>query len=53
MSYNYNEYRLRQINELLSLLGDADSDEKRELELERDSILHELRHVESLPHSIE
>jgi len=52
MAYSYNEYRLRQINELLSILGDVDTMEKEELLLERDSILHELRHTESLPHSI-
>ena len=53
MAYGYNEYRLRQINELLALLGDADVVERDELVRERDSILHELRHTESLPHSIE
>lgn len=52
MAYSYNEYRLRQINELLSILGDVDTEEKEELLLERDCILHELRHNESLPHSI-
>ena len=52
MAYSYNEYRLRQINELLSILGDVDTVEREELLLERDSILHELRHNESLPHSI-
>lgn len=52
MSYGYNEYRLREINELLSVLDGVDTVERDELLRERDGILHEIRHTESLPHSI-
>lgn len=50
---DYNEYRLREIREMLELIGDRDDVQKEELLLERKCILHELRHTESLPHGIE
>lgn len=39
MTYGYYEYRLRELNELLFLLGDTETEEKQELLRERDEIL--------------
>ncbi|WP_323736270.1 hypothetical protein PXD04_10365 [Methanosphaera sp. ISO3-F5] len=50
MVSGYYEYRLKELNDLISICnGHVTDDELEELKHERDSILYELRHIESLP----
>lgn len=49
MAYNVYEYRLQEINMMLGAIGEEETRQKKELQKERDEILHELRHTESLP----
>ena len=49
MAYNVYEYRLREINMMLGAIGTEETEQKEELIRERDKILYELRHTESLP----
>lgn len=49
MAYNMYEYRLREINMMLGVIGTEETEQKEELIRERDKILYELRHTESLP----
>lgn len=50
MSYGYYEHRLKQITDLLATgLETVAPEEAQELKKEREKILYELRHTESLP----
>lgn len=53
MVYSYNEYRLKEINDLLAMgIDDFAPQEAEQLRRERDEILHNIRHQESLPSNI-
>lgn len=54
MTYSYYEHRLQEISDLLALgLEQVDPVTAKEFKIEREQILHELRHCESLPSSIQ
>ena len=50
MSSGYYEYRLRELNELIAVSeGKINTEQVEEWKQERNKILYELRHTESLP----